>query len=379
MTQGKPGQPDDHALSGLVDTLYEAALEPEWWPATVRSIARVFDATAADFHSWDPISRLPDIAISHNMDHMLADYAAHYIHINPRVEFFENDPLKRTVFHDQLFISEAEAARNPFFNWVDREGDALYGLGMRIEDGPHRQTSMGVHFSRRQGPPEAEQIAYFEIIAPHFTRALRLSRRLANYKQQDATLADAVQLMHCGVILVDREGRMLFANAVAEQILRANDGLSSDRQRRLRAGSSRDNQALKQTIAAPAMPRQGQITFIISRPSGAVPYELSVAPANHPALMSLANAAHAIVLITRPKIDGKLSMRILQSHYGLTAAEIRLCEALLDGGCLAEIAERIGVAENTARTRLKQVFSKTGTHRHSDLILLLVGLCRDWV
>lgn len=374
----KPRQPDENTLSSLVDTLYDTALEPELWPATVQYIARVFDATAADFHSWDPHSRLPDIAIAYNMDHMLAEYAAHYIHINPRVEFFENDPLKRTVFHDQLFMSEAEMTRDPFFNWVDREGDALYNLGMRIEDNAHRQTAMGVHFSRRQGPPEAEQLACFENLAPHFTRALRLSRRLAGYKQQDKVLADAVQFMHCGVVLVDREGRVLFANAVAEQILRANDGLSSDRQYRLRAGNSLDNRTLKQAVAAPAMATQNPVTFIVSRPSGAVPYELSVAPANNSSLSSVARDAYAMVLITRPKIDGKLSMRILQSHYGLTAAEVRLCEALLDGGGLAEIAERIGVAENTARTRLKQIFAKTGTHRHSDLILLLVGLCRNW-
>ncbi|MBW3671827.1 MAG: hypothetical protein KY432_09175 [Acidobacteria bacterium] len=44
---------------------------------------------------------------------------------------------------------------------------------------------------------------------------------------------------------------------------------------------------------------------------------------------------------------------------------------------IEEIAEELGVESSTARSHLKRVFTKTDTHRQSDLVrLLMQGLSR---
>jgi DNA-binding CsgD family transcriptional regulator len=51
--------------------------------------------------------------------------------------------------------------------------------------------------------------------------------------------------------------------------------------------------------------------------------------------------------------------------------------ALVRGHSINEAAEEFGIAENTARTQVKSVLSKTQTHRQSDLVrLLLTSLAR---
>ena len=62
--------------------------------------------------------------------------------------------------------------------------------------------------------------------------------------------------------------------------------------------------------------------------------------------------------------------------YGLTPTEARLAVHVADGGAVAAFASENGVAVGTVRTHLKAVFAKTGIHRQSDLVRLIVGLDR---
>jgi DNA-binding CsgD family transcriptional regulator len=63
--------------------------------------------------------------------------------------------------------------------------------------------------------------------------------------------------------------------------------------------------------------------------------------------------------------------------FGLSPAEHTLCECLLDGTTLYDAADRLGVARETARSRLKAIFAKTGVSRQIDLIMLLTRLPGD--
>ena len=62
---------------------------------------------------------------------------------------------------------------------------------------------------------------------------------------------------------------------------------------------------------------------------------------------------------------------ILPSKFRLTPAEARIAVGIARGEALARIAEINGIAVTTARTQLKSVFKKTGTHRQAELTALL--------
>jgi DNA-binding CsgD family transcriptional regulator len=64
----------------------------------------------------------------------------------------------------------------------------------------------------------------------------------------------------------------------------------------------------------------------------------------------------------------------LARRFGLSPAEQRLTEAIVNGLPLAEAAERLGIRISTARTRLKAIQTKTGCHRQVDLVRLALSL-----
>ena len=61
----------------------------------------------------------------------------------------------------------------------------------------------------------------------------------------------------------------------------------------------------------------------------------------------------------------------LRSTYGLTPSEIRLTLRLAAGDALRKAANEIGISYQTARTRLKFIFQKTGVRRQAELVLLV--------
>jgi DNA-binding CsgD family transcriptional regulator len=73
----------------------------------------------------------------------------------------------------------------------------------------------------------------------------------------------------------------------------------------------------------------------------------------------------------RRRLTALTSEDDLASGFGLTPAEIRLVLRLASGLPLREAAKAIGVSYETARTKLKFVFQKTGVRRQAELILLL--------
>ena len=70
---------------------------------------------------------------------------------------------------------------------------------------------------------------------------------------------------------------------------------------------------------------------------------------------------------------------MLRRLWDLTAAEAQLALALADGATLEEIASRTGISQETARVHLKRTLAKSGTHRQSELVrLILTGPGSVW-
>lgn len=66
--------------------------------------------------------------------------------------------------------------------------------------------------------------------------------------------------------------------------------------------------------------------------------------------------------------------RLLHELYELTAAEARLAVKLAGGSRLSDAAAELGVSIHTARSQLRQVFTKTSTSRQTELLRVLLAL-----
>jgi DNA-binding CsgD family transcriptional regulator len=71
----------------------------------------------------------------------------------------------------------------------------------------------------------------------------------------------------------------------------------------------------------------------------------------------------AVLFVSDPETSFGINERNIAHVYGLTPAEARLLNALLEGRRLSDYAKETGITLNTAKTYLRQLFDKTGSAR----------------
>lgn len=86
----------------------------------------------------------------------------------------------------------------------------------------------------------------------------------------------------------------------------------------------------------------------------------------------LADGAAAVLYLGDPDFERTFNHERIAKLYGLSRAESRVAALLAAGYRLEQTADILGVAYETVRKHLKQIFSKTGTYRQAELVRILV-------
>jgi DNA-binding CsgD family transcriptional regulator len=68
---------------------------------------------------------------------------------------------------------------------------------------------------------------------------------------------------------------------------------------------------------------------------------------------------------------------ILQQRLGLSPAQARTTALLMAGRSVREIADALGVEDNTVRQYLKRIYLRTGTQRQTDLVRVAIRACDE--
>jgi DNA-binding CsgD family transcriptional regulator len=190
---------------------------------------------------------------------------------------------------------------------------------------------------------------------------------------------EALDLINIGLIVTGAADQLLLANATAEQILKARDGLELTRSGELRTSAGCCPRFLevlhrivqeKRKDAARTKPE----VLAVRRPSGRHPMTLVVRPVNiqSPSEQLASTGPAAVVLIMDPEQSLPAAGPELRELYGLTAAEARLTTLLINGKTPEDCCEEMGVSRLTVYSHLKRLFKKVGVQRQSELVSLLL-------
>ena len=88
--------------------------------------------------------------------------------------------------------------------------------------------------------------------------------------------------------------------------------------------------------------------------------------------MGVFGPSSVVLLTIASNPTGAVDTVFLGSMFDLTPAEAKVAVSLVEGQDLQKIATDRHVSPETIRSQLKSIFAKTGTHRQSDLVALLL-------
>lgn len=270
---------------------------------------------------------------------------------------------RRDLISDAAFRSNGSLA--PL-----RAHGAFHALLCKVEGGEGASaahTGFGIGFPEHRADACSAHAQDFALWIGPLQRALRTYAVLEAAEVRARACFDVLGMTGVAAIAVAGDLTILQANAEAEHILAAGDGIER-RLGRLEL-TPRDRERLLQrrirgASLAPALD-DGPITAL--RRSGLPSYGIEVIPV--PRLR-----AEAILLITDPLAAGALSdPRRLAHRLGLTPAEARVARLAPLALTKAGIAEQLGISENTVKTHLAAIRAKTGARNMVQIALLVRG------
>ncbi len=357
------------AVARLEARIGEAALDPTQWPGVIGDIAGAVGARSGVLYVHDFKRHLSKTLGGYEIDGaLLGEYEAYFSGIDPWHAKVMTWPVCRAAPTTAL-ISDADLKRTEFYNDFLRRTDMFYGLGGVADRDGSRLAVFGIQRPFRAADFTDLQTRMIGHLMPHLRRALRVHHVLAGLAAQRMMLEDTLDLVPRPILVVDGDGRIIFANAAGRRVLESGDGLKLQAGR-LTAAHRGDQAGF--TAALQALHRR-------ETPSTALTLRR---PHRRPAIMLL-----AMPLQPRPGDDGATRIALLIDAdmapprpldrlarlFHLTPAETRLWTAIAGGYTLADIAARNGVSVNTLRVQLASLSRKTGTHRQADLVRLAQG------
>ena len=361
----------------LVGRVYDAALDPNSWCGVATTLAETFGSTSAAIQLRHvPTGSIELLAMTQNYNSgSLGAYQSYYGQRDLWLQAAAKLGGPHVVLGQEI-VNESEFARSEIYNdWCREVGDIFHIVGAVYPVGGAEIFGIGIH--RPRGGPSfvAEDKTHVAQFLPHLQRALQIRQRLADPGIERSAALDALERSGTATLVVTRDSRLLYANPLAERLLRAKDGIRVAGGQ-IGVGQRAAAERLTALVRAAADAAAGRGTasggtLAIARPDR-LPLTLLVAPFR-PAREGLGAPLPAAVLFVRDPEAASPTALSLQGLFGLTAAEAAVAVALAQGRAAEDLAGRLGVSLNTVRTHIKNVLAKTGTSRQAQLVALILG------
>ncbi|HSO41990.1 MAG TPA: helix-turn-helix transcriptional regulator [Rhodospirillales bacterium] len=356
----------------------DASVNPALWPDALAALAEATEAdtaltaehpTGGDVgritHAWGVDTKLlvtyPGAAAS--LSQWLRD---------PRVA----GSAPRVWDGEDVLIEGGPLSRSTFASdWLQAQN--LHHVLVGVAAGPNGGVDVVLlGRSRKRGRFPGDAASRLADLLPYIHRRLAAGEAAQLAKTVQGAAATALRGVPLGVALIRADGGVLFSNAAANAVINDGDILSLSNGALALGQPGRRGRFRELLTRIAAMVKEGEQVspraLAVPRPSRQRPVSLLIWPLPEATEVG-ADEPVAIVFIGDPEHRGEIDPMRLCDLYGLSRAEARVAALLAQGHRLDETAQILGVAYETVRKHLKQIFSKTGTDRQAELVRMLVG------
>ncbi len=377
----------------LVDTIYRGATEPDMWPDIVAGATEWLDSPKGMLYTPLHGPEQGGIYFQHGLpDFFLELYKSRYQSVDMWTQqvvrldkFKEGNVILGTdlVPHDTLISS-------PWYDECLRHGDISHLLTsvvfeLKPPGTPSCDMPTACSFYRGASDDRYSEVdrRKLALLLPHLSRALGVMSRLRLSDLKVAASLSSLDQLPVALMLTSVAGEVLFCNRAATALLASTDVLRVDRTARkhglgkLTAKLPRVNREIARSLSTVRRIDDVQhFSSLIEVPGNLGEGDWSIQFSRvSPGSPMLADGCvpEVIVFLNNVKRPLDIAPEFLCSTYGLTPAEARLAIAATAAGSLPDVARNVGVALNTAKSHLKQIYAKTGAASRSELVRLVMG------
>jgi DNA-binding CsgD family transcriptional regulator len=367
---------ESEQLPALIGDIYQAALDPGLRIEVLEKIASFAGGHSCGLLSKHSSSRSDNVYCYIGTDpDCLQVYAESYPHLDPMAALPTLDVEQVVSTADLMPYDEFRLGRF-YHEWAKPRGWVDVASAV-IDRSATSWTLLGIIRHEANGMVDDEMRRRMALVIPHVRRALLIGKTIKIKQAEAACFSGILDGLSVGMVLVDRYGCIVHANAAGSLILGAGDFLRAVGGR-LVAGDGETNETLREVIAAAdagdAVLGIKGIALPLTAQDGER-YIAHVLPLTSGARRSvgLACTAVAALFIRKVALEASSPTDVIGRIYKLTPTELRVLLAIVDIGGVPEVAAALGVAATTIKTHLGHLFEKTGAARQADLVKLVAG------
>lgn len=358
---------DIDSFSDLVLTINTSVLSEDPWREFLLKLSTQIDAKHGTLILVPPKTKGQGAMFTPtSTPQSIQEYLDRYLEIDPFVNLPEGQVTELYEYVGQSTIDRSPDVRA----WLESiDASHILGVDLRIGSGFEAR----LRLSRAPGGPPftPDERRWVEKIIPHLRQALELYQKLESSRSERAVMLDTTEQFAVGTVLLDADFRVLKLNEVAASILAEVDGLQLVAGRIVLDQAARD----KAFRALLTEVRQGvgaaRRLFSIERPSGRPEVAAVVQPVPVRDFMQSASTPVIAIFLTDPSRSRVIEGSVVSKLFALTPTEGNIAAALANGLSVSDVAQKLGIAENTVRAHLRSIFPKIGIKRQLQLVNII--------
>ena len=370
-------------VSELIGQIYDAAFDATLWPEVLTRLTDAMGGADATIAVNDLGNGITTMIAPRTDPASLRSYCSYWVGQNAVRQ--RRRPIAVGRVTTIRSVAPDDFTRSPFYHeWWRPQGFGLGGLGVNLLAERDASATCAVQTPLRREAFATEEAALFALIAPHLARAISVQRRWWHLQLREELALSCWEQRSKGVMLVDADAHVVFANEFARALLDARDGLFIDAGA-LSTSDVKGRSTLLRFIAgcAESSLRDGGPggTVRVGRPGRP---SLSVVVAPFASRQRQGGAGWfgqvwpaAILVVTDPGRERQHQKDRLRRRFGLTPTEADLALEIARGKGRDTAARRLGITLGTARTHLERIFSKVGVHRQAELVGIVAAIVRE--
>lgn len=275
-------------------------------------------------------------------------------------------------FHAALPLIEKGVPGEGYTRW-ESDHQMLDSAWMVVDASDTHIILLTVQRTSAQGAYLPSELEAMNRLVPFVRQAVTLAETYHQHPNANKALSAIIELICAAAFVLNNRGVLVLSNQRGEAFMAREQGIAFKNER----FSFPDEATQKTFFRTIIRVAQADIvgsdfepeTLMIRRSEDLPMMMMTLRPLRHSELLT----GGVLITVTNPESRQFPDADTIRDYFSLTNAEAGVCEDLIKGMSLKDIASSRHKSEATIRSNLKQVFFKTGQSRQGQLISTILS------
>lgn len=358
-------------LEALTEMVYAALFGETTWQAFLDALNETMPDAKSTLFFHDAIAHTGGLSLTSGIqDAEVEAYNRYYAAINPWMPKAAVRPVGLGVIADQM-LPRSDLVKTEFYNDFVRKIGCESSVGVTIMRENSRSFNLSTLTSSVDPDRNRVNADLLNDLAPHLRRAFDFIRRTRRDPENDETGLALFDAIGVGIVYLGEGQLIRSSNRAAERMLVEGGVIGIEATGRLVIADAALSAQLAVLTRHRSHAASPPSTMLVRTKDGSVKCTLLRLQSDFVTTFLEGPTVALIIERTSAALRADIN-EVLPRNSQLTAAEMRIASAIAGGLSLREAAETNDVSYETARSHLKNIYSKLGVNSQVALLRRLM-------